>query len=122
MDAYAVTAAFDANFASHDWAVANVKGAGLEDDFSTVWPNSKDEDLCLDTVDDVVYFYGGRGAIYKALAHFDQSRIRNFAGGHRLKDEIDRRAPAHQVERGGDMRQHARLGGDIELHADIVQH
>ena len=83
MDAYAVTAAFDANFASHDWAVANVKGAGLEDDFSTVWPNSKDEDLCLDTFDDVVYFYGGRGAIYKALAPFDQSRIRNFAGGHR---------------------------------------
>jgi len=82
MDAYAVTANFDANFASHDWAVNNVKGAGLEDDFSTVWANTND-DLVLDAVDAVVYFYGGRGAIYKALAPFESARIRNFADGHR---------------------------------------
>jgi len=74
---------FDANFASHDWAVKNVKNAGTAGDFSTVWPNGRQDDLCLDAVDDVVYFYGGRGAIYKALTPFKDSRIRNFAGGHR---------------------------------------
>jgi hypothetical protein len=83
MQAYAVSAPFDANFATHKWAVANVKDAGVEDDFSTVWPNGNDDSLMLDNVDDVVYFYGGRGAIYKALANFEYSRIRNYANGHR---------------------------------------
>jgi hypothetical protein len=85
MQAYAVVAPFDPNFATHDWAVTNVKEAGAADDFSTVWTNGTDDSLMLDSPDDAVYFYGGRGAVYKALAKFDFSRIRNFANGHRTE-------------------------------------
>lgn len=83
MNAYSVVAGFDPNFANHDWAVTNVKGAGAANDFSTVWPNAADDDLELQNYDDVVYFYGGRGAIYKALAKFGTARIRNFVHRHR---------------------------------------
>ena len=83
MNAYAVVAGFDPNFANHDWAVTNVKEAGSANDFSTVWPNPADTDLELQSYDDVVYLYGGRGAIYKALAKFDSARIRNFVHRHR---------------------------------------
>lgn len=83
MNAYAVVAGFDPNFANHDWAVTNVKGAGSANDFATVWPNATDDDFELQNYDDAVYFYGGRGAIYKALAKFQSARIRNFVSGHR---------------------------------------
>lgn len=83
MNAYAVVAGFDPNFANHDWAVTNIKGAGSANDFSTVWPNAMDDDCELQNYDDAVYFYGGRGAIYKALAKFQLARIRNIVSGHR---------------------------------------
>jgi len=83
MNAYAVVAAFDPNFTDHDWAVTNIKEAGLANDFSTVWPNATDDILELQNLDDVVYFYGTRGGIYKALAKFGSFGISNLVHGRR---------------------------------------
>lgn len=83
MEAYAVVAPFDPDFADHDWAVTNVKNAGRKSDFSTVWPNRDDHDLCLDDYDSAVYLYGGRKSLYEALEPFDDARIRNFVHRHR---------------------------------------
>jgi hypothetical protein len=83
MEAYAIAAPFDADFADHDWAVENIKNqAGRASDFSTLWSGT-DSDLMLNTLDDAVYFYGGRSAIYAALEAYEYARIRNFVDGHR---------------------------------------
>ena len=42
--------------------------------------------------------------------------------GNRLEHKIDRRAPADQIERGRDMRQHAALRRDFELDPDFIEH
>jgi hypothetical protein len=86
MEAYAIAAPFDADFADHDWAVENIKnkvGEGRQSDFSSLWTAGRDSDRLLDNIDDAVYFYGGRSAIYEALAAYELARIRNFVDGHR---------------------------------------
>jgi hypothetical protein len=80
MHAYAALGKFNPNFADHDWAVKNLKEEDHPNDFSAIWAgvNSWRD---LDTSDDAVYFYGGRDAIYKALAKFEDAVIRNHARG-----------------------------------------
>jgi hypothetical protein len=80
MHAYAAFAKVNPDFADHDWAVANLKEEGKPNDFSTVW-TARDSDVALKEYDDAVYFYGGRDAIYKALAKFEDAVIRNHARG-----------------------------------------
>ena len=80
MQAYAVIAKVNADFADHEWGKKNLKEEGLADDFSTVWARSGSY-LDLKDYDDGVYFYGGRGAIYKALAKFEDSAIRSMIVG-----------------------------------------
>ena len=82
MQAYAAFAKVNPDFADHDWAVANLKEEDHPNDFSTVW-TARDSDVELKEYDDAVYFYGGRNAIYKALANFEYAWIRNFVPGHR---------------------------------------
>ncbi|MGQ0595205.1 MAG: hypothetical protein ACT4QB_21980 [Gammaproteobacteria bacterium] len=86
MQAYAVIAKVNADFADHDWAKENLKEEGLPDDFSTVWARSAYLDL--KDYDEGVYFYGGRGAIYKALAKFEDSAIRSMIVGPHREDGI----------------------------------
>ena len=45
-----------------------------------------------------------------------------FGSGNRLEHQVDRRALPDQRERGRYVRQHAGLGRDIELAADLVEH
>jgi hypothetical protein len=82
MQAYAVIAKVNADFADREWGKKNLKEEGLADDFSTVWARP-DSDVNLNNYDDAVYFYGGRNAIYKALANFESAWIRNYVPGHR---------------------------------------
>ena len=70
MQAYAVIAKVNTDFADHDWAVENLKEEGKPDDFSTVWASAATY-RGLKNYDEAVYFYGGRDAIYKALKKFE---------------------------------------------------
>jgi hypothetical protein len=81
MHAYAAFAKVNPDFADHDWAVANLKEEGKPNDFSTVW-TARDSDVALKEYDDAVYFYGGRDAIYKALANYGLAKITNSVPTH----------------------------------------
>lgn len=88
MEAYAIAAPFDADFADHDWAQENIKnkvGEARKGDFSTLWRGGTESDLSLNNFDDVVYLYGGRSAIYESLAAYEFARIINFVQGHRTE-------------------------------------
>ena len=65
----------------------------------------------------------------RGLARLAQQRkldaealVGRFGAGDRLEHEIDRRAVADQIERGGDMREHAGLRWNVELDPDLLQH
>jgi len=51
-----------------------------------------------------------------------EGAVGGLRSGDRLKHQVDRRAPAHQLERRGHMRQDAALRRDIELGPHLVQH
>ena len=51
-----------------------------------------------------------------------EALVGGLGAGDRLEDEIDRRALADQIERRGDVRQHAGLRRNVELDPDLVEH
>jgi len=81
MQAYAAFTKVNPNFADHDWAVKNLKEEDHPNDFSTIW-TARDSDVKLKEYDDAVYFYGGRDAIYQALANYGLAKITNSVPGH----------------------------------------
>ena len=49
-----------------------------------------------------------------------EGAVRRFAARDGLEDEVDRPAPVHDVEQGGDMGEHAGLGRDLEARPQLV--
>ena len=51
-----------------------------------------------------------------------EALVRRLRAGDRLEHQIDRRALGDEIERGGDVREHAHLRRDVELDAHLVEH
>jgi hypothetical protein len=50
-----------------------------------------------------------------------EARVGALGAGHRLEQQVDGRALAQRLQLGGDVGEHARLGGDAEAADDLLQ-